>query len=396
MSLMPGRGSPAGGGWRISFICHEFPPFGGGAATALDALSRELVQRGHQVQIVTVGAGLGQAVEEDCLNRRQVVRLGGLRRSTLTPTTLELLFSYLTLRWRGFAPLAAFSPQAVVAFFAFPAGHALFSMGIPSDIPCAVWLRGSDVPGFFNSRWHWLQPLHPYLVRPVLAKADLLLANGDHLAHLANHFFPQRSPYAVANGIDPTHYYPAPVDETTVPYRILAVGQLIPRKGWQELLVAMEWISQQGKNLHLTLVGDGPMRHLLQQQAAAIAPPVTVHLAGYCPREEMATIYRNHHLLVHLSKAEGVSNVLLEALASGLPVITRAESVVESGLTSPAITLLPEITGPSVGEAILRMVENTPHWLDLSRHARKTALRYSWSLTASQLEALLKPLIQRH
>jgi hypothetical protein len=40
---------------RLSFISHEFPPIGGGASSALDAITKRLSQRGHFVQILTIG-----------------------------------------------------------------------------------------------------------------------------------------------------------------------------------------------------------------------------------------------------------------------------------------------------------------------------------------------------
>ena len=151
---------------RLSFLSHAFPPIGGGAASALDALTRGLARRRHPVQILTSGLG-NRRTEENDQPGREVLRFGVGRRHTISPSARELLRSYLALRYASLRPLRRFSPDVIVAFFAFPAGLAALGVGRRLGRRVVVSLRGSDVPGFSDERWGILRFAHRFLVRPV-------------------------------------------------------------------------------------------------------------------------------------------------------------------------------------------------------------------------------------
>lgn len=174
---------------RISFLCHEYPPFGCGASTALFYLTKALIKRGHSIQVVTAGEGRRDRVDRDA-DGRLIVKLGAGRRKVIAPSAAELLRSYLALRFRSAKYIAEFDPQAITAFFAFPAGRAAIAVGKHLSLPVAVSLRGSDVPGFSNRRWGFMQFLQPFLIRKVWRENDLLQANGNNLVELARQFDP--------------------------------------------------------------------------------------------------------------------------------------------------------------------------------------------------------------
>jgi glycosyltransferase involved in cell wall biosynthesis len=78
----------------------------------------------------------------------------------------------------------------------------------------------------------------------------------------------------------------------------------------------------------LLLVGHGPERQRLEEQAAALGIVERVHFAGWRP--DVASILRASRVLVLPSRWEGMPNVVLEAMASKIPVVsTRAEGVME-------------------------------------------------------------------
>lgn len=113
-------------------------------------------------------------------------------------------------------------------------------------------------------------------------------------------------------GVDPARYTPAPHDGA----HLLFVGRLAAVKGLPVLLEALRGLD--APDLHLTVIGDGPDRAALEAQAEGL--PVT--FLGYRSQAEVATALARTDLFVLPSLAEGVPAVLMEALASGVPVVT--------------------------------------------------------------------------
>jgi glycosyltransferase involved in cell wall biosynthesis len=109
---------------------------------------------------------------------------------------------------------------------------------------------------------------------------------------------------------------------------LVYVGRLHPQKGLDWLLECLPPIFEQFSDCDLVLVGDGPERLRLQDAAAASGISERVHFAGW--RAEIPQILAAATAFVLPSRWEGMPNALLEAMASGLPVVsTRAEGVAQ-------------------------------------------------------------------
>jgi glycosyltransferase involved in cell wall biosynthesis len=124
-------------------------------------------------------------------------------------------------------------------------------------------------------------------------------------------------------GVSPALY--APADGPALParrdgeIRLVFVGRLAPVKGLRVLLEALETLLPELPHLHLVLVGDGPDRARLEAAAADLGPAVT--FTGYLSQKDVAQAMQAADICVLPSFAEGVPVVLMEALASGKPVI---------------------------------------------------------------------------
>lgn len=106
--------------------------------------------------------------------------------------------------------------------------------------------------------------------------------------------------------------------------RVLFVGRLDPVKGVPLLLEAFAAARAAHPGARLSLVGDGPARAALEAQAAALGLGTSAEFLGYRSQEEVAGILEGADMLVLPSFAEGVPVVLMEAMASRIPVIASA------------------------------------------------------------------------
>lgn len=119
------------------------------------------------------------------------------------------------------------------------------------------------------------------------------------------------------------------------------VGRLAEQKGHSVLLDAIARLKEEGRDVQLLLVGDGPLRQALEEQAARLQINDRIHLLG--SRRDLGDLFRAMELFVMPSLWEGLSLAMLSAMAAGLPVVaTRVGGVDEVlgddryGLTLPA------------------------------------------------------------
>ena len=118
---------------------------------------------------------------------------------------------------------------------------------------------------------------------------------------------------------------------------MLFIGRLDAVKGGPLLIDAFAQARAAHPDAHLTVVGDGPARGALEAQAAARGLAGAVTFAGYRSQDEVAALLEEADMLVLPSFAEGVPMVLMEAMASRIPVIASrvagVPELVEDGVT---------------------------------------------------------------
>jgi glycosyltransferase involved in cell wall biosynthesis len=125
-------------------------------------------------------------------------------------------------------------------------------------------------------------------------------------------------------GVDTDFFTPQYRGMLSIPYYhingkiiLLYVGRVAAEKNIRVLMRAMELINRSYSNkVHLFIVGDGPMLEQVERWG-----PVNVTCTGYLSGEKLAKIYANADIFVFPSTTETFGNVVLEAMASGLPVV---------------------------------------------------------------------------
>lgn len=126
-------------------------------------------------------------------------------------------------------------------------------------------------------------------------------------------------------GVDTQAFAPpaAATDPGPAPMlRLLCVGRLTPAKGQRLLLQACARLREEGRHFHLTLVGDGPDRQALEAERARAGLLDCVSLAGALNQDQVRAEFARADVFVLPSLAEGIPVVLMEAMASGVPVVS--------------------------------------------------------------------------
>ncbi|MGH1412290.1 MAG: glycosyltransferase family 4 protein [Pelagimonas sp.] len=155
--------------------------------------------------------------------------------------------------------------------------------------------------------------------------------------------------------------------------RLLFVGRLAGVKGVPILFQAMAQIQKDMPKLSLSLIGDGPERKSLEALASELGLADQVSFLGYKSQSEVAEALLEADLFVLPSFAEGVPVVLMEAMASGVPVITtQIAGIAELVRHGESGWLIPPGDTNALAAAILRGMEDPPERQAMGEEGRET------------------------
>lgn len=216
---------------------------------------------------------------------------------------------------------------------------------------------------------------------------------------MAKHTLRSLDSVVISNGVDTTLFYPAAPSLTAPVINILCVGRLIERKGQHHLLQAFAQIHASCRlPTHLTLVGIGDAEQTLRQLAIKLGIAQQVTFAGVVPRERMPAMYQESHIFVLPSQNEGISIALLEALASGRPVIVTKPAVgihlfksEENGL------IVPWADVAALARALVKLVQDEQLRQDMGQNNSELARHFSWpTITQQYLDLCTKAITSRN
>jgi glycosyltransferase involved in cell wall biosynthesis len=130
--------------------------------------------------------------------------------------------------------------------------------------------------------------------------------------------FAPRRIFVVRNRVDLQQFPKTPLSSNGQA-RILAVGSLAPYKRWDRLLRAAATLKEAGYDFLVEIVGDGPLRRSLERQVQDLALMDRVKFVGYT--NDVSPCLSSSTFLAHTSDLEGCPNTVMEAMASGRPVV---------------------------------------------------------------------------
>jgi sugar transferase (PEP-CTERM/EpsH1 system associated) len=220
-------------------------------------------------------------------------------------------------------------------------------------------------------RWGWRQ-------------ADRLLSVSSRLAErMAREIgFPQDRITVIRNGVDVARFSPVEPGPRLAARRSLGlgdgvlvgtVGRLVDVKNQEGLLVAIAELRRAGLDVSGAIVGDGPLRGHLEERIAALGLVGSVRLLGH--RQDIETVYAAFDVFCLPSKSEGMSNTILEAMASGLPVVaTRVGGADELVLHDQTGLLVPGDSGRALVAALAELVREPARRAAFGREGRRRAV----------------------
>lgn len=160
----------------------------------------------------------------------------------------------------------------------------------------------------------WLGGISAFLPRSQIFNSFVAAENAQRSKSL---FVPGQI-FVVRNGLDLQRFRMAPLSNAR-PVRILANGSLMPYKRWDRLLAAARALNLCGSNFLVQIVGDGPLRGLLEQHARELG--VADHVEFIRHSDNIPCLLADSTFLVHTADSEGCPNAVMEAMACGRAVV---------------------------------------------------------------------------
>jgi glycosyltransferase involved in cell wall biosynthesis len=389
----------------ILFLTQTYPRFPGDiSGPFIRDLALGLMRGGDRVTVLTPHAeGLGPSWDDDGIavhtfryapERREVLGYGRslqadekVKRGAALAAPLYALGAALGLRRR----LSQGRFDLIHAHWIVPNG--VVAAAVSGRVPLAIGLHGSDV---FLAEKRGVRSL----ARRALSRARLLTGCSPELVDRVRALgFPAERSRVIPYGVDIHTFRPDPGrraiwrDRLGVPHDaplLLGVGRMATKKGFHVLIQALPELLAAHPALHVVLAGGGDRQ---EELAAAVSRwKGRVHLPGSVLRDTLPDLYRAADVFtlpaVHDSKGnvDGLPNVILEAMATGLPVVASGISgiplAVEDGRTG---LLVREGDADSLLGALLQMVRDPVAAREMGeRGRRKAESELTWDAVAAR------------
>lgn len=365
---------------RVLILNYEYPPLGGGAANALSYLLREFAALDEMDYDLVTSSPDGRFEIVELADNASIHKMA-VRKANRHYWTQKEIIDYTFKASRYARRLLDGKSYALChAFFAIPCGVMAYRMR--GRLPYIVSLRGSDVPGF-NSRFNWMNAALKPVFRQVLKGAAAVQANSEVLRNLAHQTSAGIQIDVIHNGVDCRQFTPMTRSFGARPLRLLSVCRLIGRKGTDDLIRALPAVKKGLGPVELTIAGEGNLKESLSALAASEGVAQDIKWLGVVDHDDLPAIYRGSDLFVLPSHFEGMSNALLEAMASGLPVVVTdtggaIELIKGNGLVVKA--------GDSIAlaRAIIEILGSHDGGIAFGARSREIAGTFSWENVARQ------------
>ena len=228
------------------------------------------------------------------------------------------------------------------------------------------------------------------------AAAHAVVANSQAAAaQLRREGVPVRKVHVIPNGIDLDAFPPrTQPDRHAAGPRIITVANLRPEKGHDTLLAAAARVLQDRPDAEWSIIGDGPLRASLEQDAAARGLGGRVRFLG--ERNDVPALLTASDVFVLPSRWEASPNALIEAMAAGLPVVaTRVGGIpelVDDGATG---TLVEAGDDGAMSAAVLALLEPNGRGSAIGRAARASVARLSFDRMVARFTHLYRSELHR-
>ncbi|MFZ7096207.1 glycosyltransferase family 4 protein [Luteimonas dalianensis] len=302
--------------------------------------------------------------------------------------SLHGLAWYASLMAQRGAALRRARYDLLLASWGYPDAVGTARLARTLGMPYVVKVHGSDLN---QQAGRWLQRRQ---ISSALRGARAVIAVSAALAARARELgAPAGRVHVLYNGVDGDHFRPgdraAARERLGLPSEaplVLYAGNLKPGKGCLDLLEAFAGLLKREPDARLAFVGDGPAARILRNRAGELGVAERLLLAGARVHDELPEWMRAANLLCLPSHSEGVPNVVLEAMACGLPVVASNVGGIPEVLPAHAGLMVPPRDRQALVDALDQALRRDWQPDAITAHASC----YSWHDNIQRLDRILQ------
>jgi len=369
---------------RIIFFNYEYPPLGGGAGNATAYILKEFSQ------IPDLELDLVTSAHDNKFSLEKIGEKIRIHKLPIGDKTQNLHFQsqkdLMVYAWKAF-----WYAQKLIrkekydlshSFFTVPCGFLSLIFKWFFGVPYIISLRGADVPGY-SDRFPMIYFLLTPIIKLIWSGASSVISNSQGLKELALKTNPKQKIDTIFNGIDVSEFKPA--EKISENFQIICVSRLTQRKGLHFLISAFAKIISEFPNVQLKIVGEGDAQEKLEFQTKELGLKEKINFTGRIEHEKLPSIYSQSSVFVLPSLNEGMSNTMLEALATGLPIIATntggTKELVEDGVNGFIVKME---DSDDIAEKIKLLISNPELQKRMSLASRKKSESLSWESVAKK------------
>ena len=354
---------------RMLVVSFEYPPLGGGGAKVVDGLIRRLLEKGYEIDLVTMGfRGLAR---EESGNGLRIFRIPGIRRNQSMCRAYEML-PYIILgiikAWR----LARKNDYQINhTHFIFPDALISAFVKIATGLPFVTTAHGSDVPGYNPNRFQLMHKTLLPIWRWLTTRIDRVICPSSFIQGLIHKSNPAADAVVIPNGIELDKFSPY-IEKKN---QVLCVTRMFERKGVQYLIEA--FLLQAREDWTLKLVGDGPYLESIEEMADG---EENIEVVGFLENssDELKSLYEESAIFSLPSASENFPIVLLEAMTAGAAVITTKGTGCADVVGDTGILVTPRNT-PEISEALGQLIDDVELRQEIAKQGRERVEKFfSW------------------
>ena len=371
---------------KIVILIARFPPsYLGGAEIAAYNIAKQLSKRGYEVHVVAISDhNLPKESTQNgfCVHRIKTIEIPLLRNTIYAIKSLFMV--------RKIEPDIVHSHS--ISFH--NAGLPAFLIKKILKIPYVAYGRGSDV---------YLSSFEKSFKKAVLKNSDATIALTNDMK-IAMQTIYDKSISVIPNGCDPTKFENLSKRDLRDKLKIkedekvmIFVGRLHPIKGLQYLIEAMKIIYKKYPKSRLLIVGDREDRNNLENLVKKLNLNKYVTFIGMVPNEAVPEYMVAADVFVLPSLSEGFPTVIVEAMASGIPIVaTKVGGVPEIIKDGENGFLVEPMNSEEIAEKVLLLLNNDELRKRISEKNKEEVKKYNWESIAEKLEEIYFGIISDH
>jgi glycosyltransferase involved in cell wall biosynthesis len=366
---------------KVIFFNYEYPPLGGGAANATAYILEEYSNISDlEVDLVTSSVDSEYHLEK-LGEKIRIHRLpiGKNEKNLHFQSQKDLLVYSWQAYWFSRKLIKNGGYNLSHSFFTVPCGFLSLVFKWQFGLPFVVSLRGADVPGY-SERFGVIYALLRPLIRLIWGKAAAVVANSQGLKNLALESVPKQKIEVIYNGINIDQFKPD-LSQKAEDHFIITTGasRVTHRKGLNYLFEAVAQLVPKYPNIFLRIMGEGNAREDLEKLVLDLNLKRNIEFLGRIAREKTAPFYQEANIFVLPSLNEGMSNAMLEALATGLPLVATdtggSKELIQEGENGFIIKMK---DSADIAEKIEKLINDPELVKKMGEASRKKAEGMSW------------------